>query len=141
MKTSIESLLCAALLMAGLTACNPVALNLEERIVGTWVECYDDPRFVMDGFVMYNIGEKGDLTVVGYDALTSHSFENSMRYALNLFGQGQITLNPHMSDLSGVTYEIVKLTRNEMAWQKEGTTFSRGTQGSDYKHFRRRTAQ
>jgi hypothetical protein len=40
-----------------------------------------------------------------------------------------------MSDFSNVTYKLVKLTSKEMEWQKEGTTYSVGTWGSDYRHF------
>ena len=46
-----------------------------------------------------------------------------------------ITINPAMSDFSNVTYKLVKLTSKEMEWQKEGTTYSVGTWGSDYRHF------
>lgn len=30
---------------------------------------------------------------------------------------------------------VVKLTSKEMEWQREGTTYSVGTWGSDYRHF------
>ena len=43
-----------------------------------------------------------------------------------------------MSDFSGEDFKIVKLTKNEMEWQRLGTTFQKGTVGSDFKHFRRK---
>ena len=46
-----------------------------------------------------------------------------------------ITINPAMSDFSNVTYKLVKLTSEEMEWQREGTTYSVGTWGVDYRHF------
>ena len=62
-----------------------------------------------------------------------HDYSGS--YAIDLINNGTITLNPQMSDFSNITYTLVKLTSKEMAWQKEGTTYSVGTWGSDYRHF------
>ncbi len=54
---------------------------------------------------------------------------------IDLINKGTITINPSMSDFSNVTYKLVKLTSKEMEWQKEGTAYSVGTWGSDYRHF------
>ena len=54
-------------------------------------------------------------------------FRASVRYT--------ITIIPAMSDFSNVTYKLVKLTSDEMEWQREGTTYSVGTWGVDYRHF------
>lgn len=50
-------------------------------------------------------------------------------------GGDTYTLYTSNPDESNVTYVIVKLTSDEMAWQKVGTTYSEGTWGSDYRHF------
>jgi hypothetical protein len=47
----------------------------------------------------------------------------------------KLTLNPQMSDSSNVTYYIVLLNSKDMAWQREGSTYSQGAIGSDYRHF------
>lgn len=49
-----------------------------------------------------------------------------------------MTFNPQMSDYSGESFNIVKLTKNEMEWQRLGTTFQKGTVGSDFKHLIRK---
>ena len=41
--------------------------------------------------------------------------------------------NEGLSAFSNVTYKLVKQTSKEMEWQKEGTTYSTGTWGSDYR--------
>ncbi len=87
----LKTLICAALLVAGLSGCEKIDVN---KLEGTWSEQYDP-------------------TV----------------------DKGTITINPAMSDYSNVTYKLVKLTSKEMEWQKEGTTYSTGTWGSDYRHF------
>ena len=56
-------------------------------------------------------------------------------YLQKFTGDVTITLNQENSDDSNATYVIVKLTSDEMAWQKVGTTYSEGTWGSDYRHF------
>ena len=67
--------------------------------------------------------------------LSGKSHDYSGHYAIDLINKGTITINPAMSDDSNVTYKLVKLTSKEMEWQKEGTTYSVGTWGSDYRHF------
>ena len=66
---------------------------------------------------------------------SGESHDYSGHYAIDLINKGTITINPAMSDFSNVTYKLVKLTSKEMEWQKEGTTYSQGTWGSDYRHF------
>ena len=106
----LKTILCAALLVAGLSGCEKIDVN---KLEGTWTEQYDPTVFAMDGSVEYTCGH----------------------YAIDLINKGTITINPVMSDYSNVTYKLVKLTSKEMEWQKEGTTYSVGTWGSDYRHF------
>ena len=101
----LKTLICAALLVAGLSG---------------WV------TFTFDG----NGNYQKHVYVLGGE---SHDY--SGHYAIDLIDKGTITINPEMSDYSNVTYKLVKLTSKEMEWQKEGTTYSPGTWGSDYRHF------
>ena len=128
----LKSLFCAALLLAGLCACEKVNVN---NLKGTWSERYDPEVFAMDGTVMYTFDGNNGYQVYAHDILSNEAREYSGHYAIDLINKGTITINPEMSDYSNVTYKIVKLTSTEMEWQKEGTTYSVGTWGSDYRHF------
>lgn len=37
-----------------------------------------------------------------------------------------------------MSYTITELDGKEMSWQKVGTTYTPGSNGSDYKHFKRK---
>ena len=132
MMRKILSFVCAALLVAGLCRCNKIDVN---KLEGTWSEQYDPAIFAMDGSVEYTFDGKNNYQLHVYDALSGESHDYSGHYAIDLINKGTITINPAMSDYSNVTYKLVKLTSKEMEWQKEGTTYSVGTWGSDYRHF------
>ena len=125
MKRILNFAFCAALLVAGLCGCEKIDVN---KLEGTWSEQYDPTVFAMDGSVEYTFDGNGHYQRVG-----SHDYSGT--YAIDLIDKGTITINPAMSDFSNVTYKLVKLTSKEMEWQKEGTTYSVGTWGSDYRHF------
>ena len=120
------------LLVAGLCGCKKVDVS---KLEGTWSEQYDPMVFAMDGAVEYTFDRNNHYQVHVYDALGGRSHDYSGTYALDLVTKGTITINPAMSDFSNVSYTIVKLTSDEMVWQKEGTTYSVGTWGVDYRHF------
>ena len=126
----IGILLLAAVALLG---CNK-ALT-QANIEGSWSEQYDPTVFAMDGSVTYTFDGDNSYQLHVYDALGGESHDYSGTYAIDLIDKGTITINPAMSDYSNVCYTIVKLTSTEMAWQKEGTTYSKGTWGSDYRHF------
>ena len=128
----ILSFVCAALLVAGLCGCEKIDVN---KLEGTWSEQYDPNVFAMDGSVEYTFDGNGHYQMHVYDALSGESHDYNGSYAIDLINKGTITINPQMSDFSNVTYKLVKLTSKEMEWQKEGTTYSQGTWGSDYRHF------
>ena len=132
MMRKVLSFVCAALLVAGLCGCNKVDVN---KLEGTWSEQYDPAIFAMDGSVEYTFDGSNHYQKHVYDALSGKSHDYSGTYAIDLINKGTITINPQMSDYSNVTYKLVKLTSKEMEWQKEGTTYSVGTWGSDYRHF------
>ena len=132
MMRKVLSFVCAALLVAGLCGCNKIDVN---KLEGTWSEQYDSAVFAMDGSVEYTFDGNGHYQMHVYDALSGESHDYNGSYAIDLINKGTITINPQMSDFSIVTYKLVKLTSKEMEWQKEGTTYSVGTWGSDYRHF------
>ena len=132
MMRKILSFVCAALLVVGLCGCEKIDVN---KLEGTWSEQYDPTVFTMDGSVEYTFVGSNHYQMHVYDALSGESHDYSGSYAIDLINNGTITLNPQMSDFSNITYTLVKLTSKEMAWQKEGTTYSVGTWGSDYRHF------
>ena len=50
-----------------------------------------------------------------------------------------ITLNTAATDSAhSPSYTITELDEKEMSWQKVGTTYTPGSNGSDYKHFKRK---
>ena len=132
MKSILRISICAALLVAGLCGCEKLDMS---KLEGTWSEQYDPTVFAMDGSVEYTFDENNHYLLHTYDALGGESHDYSGSYAVDLINKGTITINPQMSDFSNVTYTLVKLTSKEMVWQKEGTTYSVGTWGSDYRHF------
>ena len=127
----LKIVICAALLVAGLSGCEKIDVN---KLEGTWSEQYDPTVFAMDGSVEYTFDGNGNYQKHVY-VLGGESHDYSGHYAIDLINKGTITINPAMSDFSNVTYKLVKLTSKEMEWQKEGTTYSVGTWGSDYRHF------
>ena len=136
----LKTVICAAMLVAGLSSCEK--LNQERKIdynklEGTWTEQYDPTVFAMDGSVTYTFDGNGNYQKHVY-VLGCESQHYTGTYAIDLINKGTITINPVMSDNSNVTYKLVKLTSSEMEWQKEGTTYSIGTWGSDYRHFVRK---
>ena len=127
----LKTVICAALLVAGLSGCEKIDVN---KLEGTWSEQYDPTVFAMDGSVEYTFDGNGHYQLHVY-VLGEGSHDYSGMYAIDLIDKGTITINPAMSDYSNVTYKLVKLTSKEMEWQKEGTTYSAGTWGSDSRHF------
>ena len=105
-------------------------------IIGTWSECYDDPNFIMDGTVEYTFNEDGTYQIHAYDALSGNEVTRTHEYTIK---DGIITLNTAETDSANSTsYTITELDDKEMSWQMVGTTYSPGSNGSDYKHFKRK---
>ena len=120
--------------IACLAACEkPVDASL---IVGTWNECYDDPDFIMDGTVEYTFKADGTYQVYAYDALSGSEVTKTHEYTLE---GNVIILNTAATDSAdSPSYTITELNDKEMSWQKTGTTYTPGSNGSDYKHFKRK---
>ena len=107
------------------------------NLVGTWDECYDNPYFIMDGTVEYAFYENGTYQVYSYDALSHMEYTRTGTYVLQ---NNLLILNTEHSE-KALRYHIVWFNENEMAWQKEGTEYSEGSLGSDYKHFKRKKGE
>ena len=120
--------------MACLVACEkPIDTSM---IIGTWNECYDDPNFIMDGTVEYTFNDDGTYQVYAYDALSGNEVTRTHEYTLD---GDVITLNTAATDSAhSPSYTITELDDKEMSWQKVGTTYTPGSNGSDYKHFKRK---
>lgn len=128
-------------IVALLSSCEPKLEPTVENIVGHWVESYKDyPNFMQDGSIEYTFNSNGKVTKFIYDALSGRDTTIMMTYAITDLESVGTTLhnvlifNPQMSDYSGEDWTIVKLTKNEMEWQRVGTTFSPGSVGGDFRH-------
>ena len=115
----------------------------EAYILGTWGECYDASKYAFDGVLRYTFD--GGNTYTLYTSNPDGSSQNTItgnyvlaskgNYVQKFTGDVTITISQEESDDSNATYVIVKLTSDEMEWQRVGTTYSEGTWGSDYRHF------
>ena len=115
----------------------------EANILGTGGECYDASKYAFDGVLRYTFD--GGNTYTLYTSNPDGSSQNTItgnyvlaskgNYVQKFTGDVTITISQEESDDSNATYVIVKLTSDEMEWQRVGTTYSEGTWGSDYRHF------
>ena len=62
----LRTLICAALLVAGLNGCEKIDVN---KLEGTWFEQYDPTVFAMDGSVTYTFDGNNGYQLHVYDAL------------------------------------------------------------------------
>ena len=89
----MKTLICAALLVAGLCGCKKIDVN---KLEGTWSEQYDPMVFAMDGSVEYTFDGSNHYQMHVYDVLSGESRDYSGTYAIDLFSKGTITINPIM---------------------------------------------
>ena len=137
MKTRFKLLFCSALLLI-LCACEKLAGPAVDiaRLTGEWQEYYDDPLFIMDGSVRYTV-LPNEIQIHTYDILSDRASDWTLTYDLEK-RQGKYTITLHYpADYpeADASFTIVQLTDKEMAWQRGGTTFSRGSYSADYMHF------
>ena len=88
----------------------------------------------MEGTVEYTFYENGTYQVYSYDAFSHMEHTRTNTYVLQ---DDLLILNTEHSE-NALRYHIVEFKKNEMAWQMEGTEYSEGTWGSEYKHFKRK---
>lgn len=139
MKTRFKLLFCSALLLM-LCACEKLAGPAVDiaRLSGEWQEYYDDPLFIMEGIVRYTV-LPNEIQIHAHDYLSDRTSDWTLTYDLEK-RQGKYTITLHYpAGYPGAdapaSFTIVQLSDTEMAWQREGTTFSRGSYSVDYKHF------
>ncbi|MGI6242258.1 MAG: hypothetical protein ACOYJK_01770 [Prevotella sp.] len=112
---------------------------VQSELIGTWDESYNDPNFIMDGSVMYTFNSNNTYTWVVNQYLSDNTTQTGTdNYAFDIDNRKLIIYHFTNNKTSSVTYNVVKLNSKELSLQKEGTTFSRGTLGSDYRHFVKR---
>lgn len=138
------SLLIVAIVLSlfAMTSCDKDELEIsKENVLGQWVEDYSDyPYFAPDGYLTYTFRADGIVDIHVYDVFAGDTDVHGSYTVAVDHGEGRdvLCINPHISDFSSESYKIVKLTKNEMDWQRVGTTFQKGTVGSDFKHLIRR---
>ena len=101
--------------------------------VGYWSECYDNPNFSMDSSVMYKFEPDGTYTLEVYSAMVDTTVIYTHNYQLQ---NNVLTLPTDSPAAEQLSYNIILLNEEEMAWQRVGTSYSEGTLSSDYKHFK-----
>lgn len=122
-------------IVALLSSCEPKLEPTVESIVGHWVESYKDyPNFMQDGSIEYTFDTNRNVSIFVYDALSGKDTTIIKSYDIGEMGPNVLTFNIVMSDFSGENWTIIKLTKNEMDWQRMGTTFSPGSVGGDFRH-------
>lgn len=135
MKKLFVTLLCL-MGMIMVSCSNETDVNIS-NLQGKWSECYDDPNFCFDSSVIYDF--KGDEEGGSYTIISSSPLDPTgkeyVTTGMYIIWDGTINLDALSSEWGTPRYRIIKLSNSEMEWQMEGTTFSPGTMGSDYKHF------
>ena len=107
-------------------------LNRKEWLIGSWYEHYDPTVFSFDGASVVTFSADGAALWRTASFLgEGSSSDQEYRYT---YEKGVLTL---VSGTETEAYEVIFLSKDEMAWQRVGTTYSRGSWASDYKHFLR----
>ena len=111
------------------------------NIIGTWAESYEGyPYYAPDGFPDWTFNTNNTADIHVYNLLLAGTNDYSRSFSVE---NGKIILGPYESvEGKGINnpeeqYYITKLTETEMEWQRVGTSFTKGTVGSDFKHFTR----
>lgn len=101
-------------------------------IIGSWYESYDIyPHFSSDTGSIYTFNEDGSYLLETYD-FEAGRFSYNHNYTIS---KGVITsITPYGSE----NYNIVRLDKYIMEWQKVGTEFSETSLHTDYKRFKRK---
>ena len=111
-------------------------LDRKEWLIGTWYEYYDPLIFAMDGSSVVTFSADGAALWHYSDILSGVSSNFDYRYTFeNNILKLKSTLKNGTDDDG--SYEVIFLSRDEMAWQRVGTSYAKGSWSSDYKHFLR----
>ena len=92
----LKIVICAALLVAGLSGCEKIDVN---KLEGTWSEQYDPTVFAMDGSVTFTFDGNGNYQKHVY-VLGGESHDYSGHYAIDLINKGTI-IQAREADIKG----------------------------------------
>ena len=115
-------------------------IDRKDWIIGTWYEAYDPTVFCLDGSSVVTLAKDGTALWMVHNILGGdgpHTIEYRYIYKNNIItviDNGEFEFGTRAGD-----YEVIFLNKDEMAWQRVGTTYSVGTWSSDYLHFKRST--
>ena len=132
MKKWIIVLAALAMMLSGCMKASPDrGLNRKDWLIGTWYENYDPTVFALDGSSEVTFLENGaaQWTTCSIFGGKPKTIEYLYTYEKNI-----LTL---VYDGKADVFEVIFLSKDEMAWQRYGTTYSKGTWSSDYLHFNR----
>ena len=126
-KSLSQIILVAVCLLAA--SCSKMEVT-QGNIIGTWSESYEGyPYYAPDGFLDWTFNANNTVDIHVYDVFAGTN-DYSRSFSVE---NGKIILGPYELE----EYIITKLTATEMEWQRVGTSFAKGTVGSDFKHFTR----
>ena len=86
----------------------------------------------MDSSVRYTFKPDGTYTLEVYSAMVDTTVIYTHSYRLQ---DNVLTLQTDSPAAEQLSYNIILLNEEEMAWQRVGTSYSEGTLSGDYKHF------
>lgn len=130
MKKWIIILAAVAMTLSGCRK-ESLGVNRKDWLVGTWYENYDPRVFAFDGSSEITFYENGTAQWT-----TSSIFGGKPKTIEYLYTYEKNILTV-VFDGNADVYEVIFLNKDEMAWQRYGTTYSPGTWASDYLHFNR----
>ena len=143
-KSSVVFLITAILLSACSKANIADVVDMDLLTHGGWYEDYEGYQLQEDGRTSYYfdcssetfplINAPGILMIGTYNMLTQEATRNDYKYSVQRGTPNTITV---FYTSVGTTYDVIKLDKYEMSWQKIGTEFSPGTVGSNFLHFLR----
>ena len=133
------SLSLLAIVCLFILSCSKMEIS-QGSILGTWTESYEGyPYYASDGFLDWTFNANNTADIHVYDVFAGTN-DYSRSFSVE---NGNIILGPFEPvEGEGINnpeeqYSITKLTATEMEWQRAGTSFAKGTVGSDFKHFTR----
>ena len=131
-KVTMKRLILVLAGMVTLAACTKQGPVDAEALTGTWYEVYDPTVFAFDATSEYTFRADGTLhrRIYNYGAEVPYEFDVTWKVERNELIA--ISLDGHED-----RYTVTLFGQNEMSWQRVGTTYSKGTWGSDWVHLLR----
>ena len=115
-----------------LAACTKQGVVDAEALTGTWTEIYDPTVLAYEASSVYTFKADGTAhrRIRDYEVNASHEIDLLWRLERN-----ELTLT--FSNGHEDRYTVTLSGRDEMSWQRVGTTYSKGTWGIDWIHLLR----